>query len=139
MDSVGELHSFFCAAALTPSFVLFFAFLDLRLDLEPQCTLLCMERASPHFIWDCPQPAICLLIHCALATAKARHLLAGKTAPVVANYDVIEENNVIHGHMHADGAAVHAVPYPHLCFFRCMDCDLRESQARMQLFEQTHR
>ena len=40
MDFVGELHGLFHAATPTPSLsVLFFAFLDLRLGLEPLCAL----------------------------------------------------------------------------------------------------
>ena len=39
-------------------------------------------------------------------------LPTGKTAPVVANYDVIDENDVIQGHMCTDGAAINVVPYP---------------------------
>ena len=114
MDFVGELHGFFHPAAPTPSFVLFFAFLDWRPDLELQGTLLCTEHALPCSIWGCPQPAVCLFICCAVTTMKARHLPAAKTAPVVANYDVINENDVIQGHMHTDGAAINAVPYPPL-------------------------
>ena len=67
----GELRGFFCVTALTPSFVLFFAFLDLRPDLDPQYALHCVERALLCSIWDCPQPAMCLLICSVVATAKA--------------------------------------------------------------------
>ena len=44
---------------------------------------------------------------------------------------MIEENGVTLDHVHADGAAIHAVPYPHLCLLRCVDHDVGESQAGM--------
>ena len=73
IDSAGELHGFFRAAVLTPSFVLFFPFLDLRLDLEPQCALQRTECALRCSAWDSPQTAMCLLICSAVAAAKTRH------------------------------------------------------------------
>ena len=54
---------------------------------------------------------------------KDQTLTAGKTAPVMANYDVVKQSDGILNDIHADGAAVHAVPYPHLGLSSCVDCD----------------
>ena len=81
MDFVGELCGLFHAAMPTPSFVLFFAFLDLWPDLEPQMRFAaCRVHALLCFVWSCPQPAICLFISYAVAAMKARHFPQEKLA-----------------------------------------------------------
>ena len=107
---------------------------DLRLGQEPLCAfsaLLHVGHTLLRSIWGFPQFAMCLFICCAVATTKVRHFPQEKLPSVVANYDVIEENKVALDHVCADGAAIHVVLYPHLHFFRCVDHDAGESQARM--------
>ena len=52
---------------------------------------------------------------------KDQTLPTGKTAPVMANYDVVKQSDVILNDVCANGAAVHAIPYSHLCLSSCVD------------------
>ena len=57
---------------------------------------------------DFPQLTKCAIIPAVVCVAKARHFSAGETAPIVANYDVIEESGAVLYDIRANRTAIHA-------------------------------
>ena len=78
------------------------------------------DRALGRSVSDFPQPIKCAIIPAMVCVAKARHFPQEKLAPIVANYDVIEEGGAVLYDIRANRTAIYAVPDPYFGFVRCV-------------------